>query len=259
LYRRDRVRRLSQALLVGIAFWCSSGSARADYITAKLLELQPDDPYLLFSYKLDDGPKITVAAGQQVYQRLSGPPVVPTVFSTFCVELNQSVQLNQNYTFEIRAVADVPRPGTGVPEAPGMGIVKADLISELWGRHYTDVNDDVSRAAFQIAIWEIVFEDLSSSNPYASLDLYSTNGFRAYGNTNPVMQGAIALADSWLNDLNGSGPRETQLIGLSSNGAQDQITVATPAPPSVLLLLTGIPLFIGRAWQLRRRAAAAAV
>lgn len=134
-------------------------------------------------------------------------------YSTFCIELTEHVHSGDSYTFD---VVDTQL----APTSSNMGIGKADLIDELYGRFFGDLNfdDPGEMAAFQLAVWEIVYD--------SGVDL--TDGwFRAASGSHR------SLAQSYLNALDGSGPR-LAVEALAQVGVQDQLVV--PEPASALLL-----------------------
>jgi hypothetical protein len=152
-------------------------------------------------------------------------------FDTYCIEILQDVYLGSNYTFTLGTLPDAPHPGDQVPTVgtgTGMGSVKADLISELWADHFSPTLDAADSAAFQLAIWKIIYTPATESGPQP-LDLDLTTGaLKALGASNGSI---IGTAQTWLNGLTGldSAPHAS-LVALSSDNYQDQITVACPLP-----------------------------
>lgn len=173
----------------------------------------------------------------------SGPIVGP--FSAFCIELTQFIGFGGTYTYNV-----VPIGQAGIPDAgifgPGtfgpMGAVRGDLLKELFGRHYSGIVDNSSAAAFQMDVWEIVYD---GSRAPGALDLTS-------GNFTATSDAATdALAQSWLNSLDGTGPR-ANLVGLTNPEVQDQVTLggSVPEPSALALSLCGLA---GLAFAYRRR------
>jgi hypothetical protein len=141
-------------------------------------------------------------------------------FSSFCIELVEQVGNGNQYTFGIETTADAPNT---MP--PGMGAAKADLLSEYFGRFIdvADMSSNKEMAAFQLGVWEIVYDD--------GLDL-EDGDFRVMSDGNEN-----ALAQSWLNALDGSGPR-IGLDALVAEGIQDQVVV--PEPASLVMALAAM-------------------
>jgi hypothetical protein len=129
-------------------------------------------------------------------------------------------------------VADLPTPGAG------MGQAKADLVAKLYafagGTQYT--NNANLASAFQIAIWEIVYDFDGST--LASLDI--TDG-ALKANVNGTIGG---LVGSLLTGAFGSASM-ADLIGMGNLSHQDQIIDITgiiPGPGSLALLGLGAVL-----------------
>ena len=100
-----------------------------------------------------------------------------------------------------------------------MGMSKADYLRKLCALHADDVVDGNSGAAFQTAVWDIVYD----------ANFKVTDGmFKASG-------APTALAQAWLTDVKTSTSAYTpaSLIALRNPTVQDQITVATTPLPSV--------------------------
>jgi hypothetical protein len=142
---------------------------------------------------------------------------VPDPLMGFCIDLSQGP--TKNYvTFDVVELTAAPDPtftGTTITAA------KADLLQELWGRHYSKSLTSQAAAEFQLAVWEIAFEtsgvyDISSGS-------LKSNHYNA---------GTNAL----LGSLDGTGPKAT-LVALTHPDYQDMLA-EIPAPGA--LLLSGI-------------------
>ena len=210
-------------------------------------------------------------------QSLSHPtnPALGPTFYTFCIELTQDVNIGStNDHYIIANLADAPKPGTaqsGHDVSPGnpvnqMGTTKADAISRLWNGFYGTSQAQIASnspasllngAAFQLAIWTIEYDMDSSGHVSNTAFLSPTANFRA-SSTNAAL---VTLAENLLHDVDtsqtnadktstGSGNySETallqsglHLIALTSDGAnglQDQVTVCTPEPSSLMLAFMG--------------------
>lgn len=161
---------------------------------------------------------------------------VGSTFSTFCLELSELVAVNTQYTYKV--VDPATAPDGGPPGDPNnlftfpLGPAGADLMSELFGRFYPTLNlsSNDECAAFQAAVWEIVYDpNLVINNPG---DSYLIDFTPAGAGVNAVV---LPLAQSYLNALDGTGPRAT-LDAFTHPTAQDQIV---PAPTGLALLGLG--------------------
>lgn len=155
-------------------------------------------------------------------------------FRSFCADFFQDVSPNTNYTFAPVAVSDLPDVAGNAS--------KLSKVQELYDRFYDVATDAERGAAFQLALWEILY-DPDNTN-------LASGNFTAIGPGNPS---SIGIAQNWLNTIgDGSIPdpeRKWNLIGLLSNTAQDQIVPEAnpiPAPAGVVLLVIGAAGLIAR-------------
>lgn len=187
----------------------------------------------------------------------------PSPIATFCIEIDQSQPLPPIGT---PTVFSVVSPSA----APTIGNDPAKLaaISELYGRYYDLAWNDkntfhgsLDSAAFQLALWELVYDGTSK-------DLSSGN-FKAPGLVGPDGD-YTQTAQNMLNSLNGSNAFAQNLGGYelvallapaitdptkAQDMVQDQIILrpkGVPAPPAVLLAGIGALALLGRARWTRR-------
>ncbi|MEK6703113.1 MAG: hypothetical protein AABZ53_12680 [Planctomycetota bacterium] len=205
--------------LVGAAILAST--ADASIITATFNNVGPGSGG---AFSLDGGANWnnTGAAGHFNWTRTGGNYLgAQGNFMSFCCELTEHIGGGSTYNFNV-----VPLD-QGTDSIGGMGLAKADLINELFGRYYSPSFGSVLTAdratAMQLSIWEIVYEN-SATGPRSI-----ATGNAMFTNDNA---GAMALAELYLASLDGSGPRATDLAVMSAGGAQDQII---PAPGTIAL------------------------
>lgn len=146
-------------------------------------------------------------------------------FRTFCIEVTQQVGFGNSYEYFVVDPSDAP---TFEP----MGAFRASELSELFGRYYGSLVTNSDFGAFQMAIWEVVYE--IGETPL------NVNDGRFQIRNAAVEQN---MANAMLASLNGTGPMMS-LVALTNREYQDQIV---PAPAS--LALAGLGGLIG----LRRR------
>src|SRR4051794_16871122 len=162
-------------------------------------------PSAITSYTLN-GNKDYADAGVSNWTRsatnpgtFAGSPTPGEKFGVFCLEPDQEFPSGNTVAYN---VIDLDSDPTNGP----MGAAKAGAIRELWGRFRGAIGTDGTKAAaFQMAVWEIVTD--------SGRDL-SSGVFRA-GTANAGEVAVKNQAQSWLNLINGTGPK-ANLLALSS-------------------------------------------
>jgi hypothetical protein len=223
--------RLAAAVVI-IAVGLAGTTARASYVTATFSTVNPGEVVTITS----GGKSETGWAGIYNFTNASG--YTTGNIQGFCIDIAQAIYSGTTVTFNVDSLANAPVPG------PAMGAKKADLVRELWGRDYALIGtDNVKAAAFQIDIWEIINETSST------LDIRHGNFF-----VSGVNSATLDQAQTWLNQLTGTGPKADNLIALTSATYQDYVVYATPAPPSLVLGGVGaLSLLLPLCWRYRKR------
>lgn len=145
-------------------------------------------------------------------------------FDAFCLELTETIQEPNSYTYKVVPLASGLAPdGDGANTFPLTPLQVAQM-EELWGRHRGSITV-ASSTAFQLAIWEIVYDN----------NLIINGGGDSLQFTAPTPAGDLALAQFFLSTLDGTGPTMT-LDAFTHPTQQDQIV---PAPGTIALLGVG--------------------
>ncbi len=141
----------------------------------------------------------------------------------FCIEPEQPYP-SWPVQYNIMPTQEGPLPGSS------MGLTRAKYIEELWGRYYDPSWESGANsheaAAFAVAIWEIIKEDLP----------VSPTGWDV-GTGSFTVAGDYSLANEWLYSLNGSGPKAN--LRVFSNGNFQDYIAAVPEPATIALLGIG--------------------
>lgn len=225
----------TRLVLPVIVAGCVAGSAKADVVTTFI--------------GVDPSQSVDVKATMNGNTRaIQGTPVGPfnfvviddggtglgPTFRSFCGDFFQDVALGENYTFTPVAFADLP-------DVAG-NATKISKVQELYDRYYDVATDAENGAAFQLALWEILY-DPNNTN-------LSSGNFIA---TDPGGATSIGVAQSWLNIIGDSSipdpAHRYTLTGLLSQTGQDQIVPSTqpvPGPAGVVLLAIGAVGLVAR-------------
>jgi hypothetical protein len=146
-------------------------------------------------------------------------------FLSYCIELNQSADLygsNSSYSAVAGGSYSFANPNA------------ATNLSKLFTFAGSLVNSAPTSAAFQLAVWEIVYE--SPSNAYA---MGSGNAVFGPGQGNAT---TMQLADTWLSALSTTSATAPIAV-LASTDRQDLVysgTAPIPEPSTYALMIAGL-------------------
>ena len=165
-------------------------------------------------------------------------------YVTFCTELTQNINFGNSYNYDIDSLSIAPVPNDSINAAfphliGGMGTYRAGLVQNLYDQYFSVALDSsVNAAAFQLAIWEIVYEEGLAEGDNSTLNV--SDGDFTISNNNAGNQSqtqAITLANTWLSTLSSVGV--TTLVALTNDTYQDQILLI-PLPAPVLMAGLGL-------------------
>lgn len=135
--------------------------------------------------------------------------------TTYCIDLYQHISFNTAYTASYTQVS-------GSAHLFANSRAYNDIGALFSAGH--EVNDATEQAAFQIAVWELAYE--------TAADYDVGFGSAVFSGGSAASSGALALADSWLDQL---GPSKVNLQVLESSRLQDQV-FRVPEPSSAALI-----------------------
>jgi hypothetical protein len=214
--------------------------AKAETITAEIVNVIPFSPFATLSL---NGTDYTGAVGEIVWSGAGegNPSPYGGTFITYCLDLTESIGENTEYPLTVQT--DL----TQSPKTDPMTTAKVAEMEELFGQHYHSLSTTDDFQAFQLAIWNIVY-DTDTQVDTGEGDFYVVSG---------IDSNAISEADDWLADAASPSDQAEfsthQLQSLTGEiNVQDQITESTPLPSTAMcgvVLMTCVGLF---GWMSRR-------
>lgn len=178
-------------------------------------------------------------------------------FQSFCIDIQQAYETPSTFTIarlETSPVTDPPGVAGSGPNSTFMSVQQADYLRELWGESYAGIwtgtaqEQVVKATAFQLTIWEILFESSTSTTNRLGGGYFKVK----YGTTTPPSYVTQANAYMAATYDTGYSAYETNLIALTSTYGQDHLAlVPLPAACWGGLALMGAVGF--RAWRNRAR------
>jgi hypothetical protein len=205
------------------------GVSHAETITAMPTSIDPADYGTVFLDGVNiDGPGGAGVGSVTWLGSSANAAPFNGVFIAYCIDLPQSISLNNSFTYTVTPLAGAPQAGAYPNPPGGMGAAKANEIDILYGKDYMSTLGGAAaddRAAFQLAIWNIVYDTDASVSPTDGMFYAETGG--------GVSSAMLALANGFLadafNPANQSFAASNIVALLGSNGEQDQIVINSPS------------------------------
>lgn len=224
---------LTSGIAVVMAVAMASGTAMAGnaFADARLTGVQGAPMEVRLEHEMGGTSWMHVHAGG-LSMRATGETTTPfglvgRSFEAFSADLKRELSL-QGAVF-------APQPITAAPTlAGGMSQARAELVSELFYVNYTPTLSAAEKAALQVAVWEVIYDDGVSV----------TEGAFAMRKNAAV----ASLSQGYLEQLSGEAGKRANLVAFTATNASDLITIAVPAPGAAALLAMG-----GLALARRRR------
>ncbi len=227
-YIFSKSNRWAVALTIASAFTAAATVAQAGTVDVKYLGYKGGTIYT----NLGNG-----GAGAFQWEKVSGsglPFPDGNQFISFCIDIFEHIKTTGVTSYNVVDPAAAPNNYAMVAD-------KAGLLSHWFGKYYQGNTLDQwtknEARAFQMGVWEIVFDDLNLIG-----DVFAGSFFVNGPNT------ARALAQNWFDDLTWKTGKTLDLVAMSTPSGpavgryQDQIVVV-PVPAAVypgLILLTGL-------------------
>lgn len=166
---------------------------------------------------------------------------VPNNFNAYCVEIGETLGQGGNYHPNVVNLLGASTNAGGTTGPILFDAVRTANLQTLWGSYFSTIGVDPNQsAAFQLAQWEIAFDD--------DLTLVQGIGSRFWVDGGQFQGGITDAAETMLTGIRtGSATSQQQLVLLTGAGVQDLVT-PVPEPASLLILAFG-----GVAAMARRR------
>lgn len=165
-------------------------------------------------------------------------------FSTFCTDVYQYVSLPSSlYQYDRLSVADTQQLWGNAPYNPN----SYGLVSKLFTTAYSSVNNSTTSAAFQYALWELLYEKSGSYSIGNTGNFWLTNTDAA----------AASQANVWLASL--ASASEGYAVQSLYSGAQQSpanrqdLVIATPVPEPQTYALALVSMGIVAGYARRKR------
>ncbi len=173
--------------------------------------------------------------------------LVPHSFNTFCVEIGEFLPEGSQRHPNVFLLEGSSTTSGGISGPVVFDSTRTANLQKLWGNFFSAVVDPNKSAAFQLATWEIAFDN--------DLSLVRQNGSKMWvdgieNGSNQFQSGITDVAEGWLTEIRmGRANTQVQLALLTGDGIQDEVT---PVPePGVFGAISLGMLLLARRKRLR--------
>ena len=223
-------KRFSACLALLAATLALSPIASADTITATLTSMALPNYATgdVYAYGSNVG---DAAVGGILWQGDPGnsDPALQGAFVTYCIDITHDINFGGSYQFTEESLGDALSDSSAQNNPNAVTQITDLFAADFPGAAVTGVPDDTTtEAAFQLAIWNIIYNSPTSptavpQNGTATASIFAIDG----GFSDPA---AVALANTWLANL-GPSSNTPLLTGLAAyQGSQGQVYIGGFAP-----------------------------
>jgi hypothetical protein len=232
-------------------------SARAGTVTADFT-----DPENIETVNFDSSFGVTAGASAAIVPatRTDTPAagvdtLLPDNFRVFCVELGQDIFVPQVSTFaDVIPLSSNPTTDPGNITGPvTFDPTRVANVEKLFGSFYPDATDTTENDAFQLAIWEIAFNDDSLSLVQNPSDANDRLWVDPANLSSPVATLAQAYLSAIKADEGVNALPEANVVLLTDSVIQDQLALipgtvssGVPEPTTLALLIPAATMMLRR-------------
>ena len=174
-------------------------------------------------------------------------------FSTFCTDVYQTLNFGSSIQYERMSVNETKALWGNPPNVETTYNPNSyGLVSKLFTTAYGSVNNSTTSAAFQYALWELLYEKTGNYTVGADGNFQLTN----------TDSGAQSQANAWLASVVSPSATEGYFVQSLYNGppnpdrtGRQDLVIATPVPEPEVYALALVSLGIVAGYARRRRVA----
>lgn len=165
--------------------------------------------------------------------------ILPNDFRSYCAEIGENLSEGNHTHTNVTSLLGSTTNGGGVSGPVLFDATRTSNVAKLWGTYFNTIGNDAQKsAAFQLAQWELAFDD--------DVTLAEANGARLWVASGQESAGITDVAEGWLAAIrNGDATTMSDMVLITGPGIQDQIA-AVPEPGTIAALGLGAVALIRR-------------